>query len=68
MNAASHHVIQIHRHLVNLSAVVLLNVPQDADVFIPHEVDCDTIATVSATTPDAVDVQLTVVGKVIVDD
>ena len=33
----------VHRHLVDLRAVVLLNVPQDTDVILAHKVDRHTL-------------------------
>ena len=54
-------------HLIDLGGVVLLNVAQDADVVAAHKVDCHTLAPVAPRAADAVDVQLTVVGQVIID-
>lgn len=54
-------------HLINLGGVVLLNIPEDADVIAAHKVDGNTLATVPPGAANAVDVQLTVVGQVVVD-
>lgn len=40
--------VHVHRHLVNLRAVVLLDVAQNADVVIAHEVDRHAVAPVAA--------------------
>lgn len=91
--------LTIHGHLVDLGGVVLLDVPQDADVVVLHEVDGHPLAAVAARPPDSsraeqtvsedragkapvsppgrqtprsppvpVDVQLSVVGQVVVND
>jgi hypothetical protein len=57
----------IHWHLINLCAVELLNVTQDFDVIALDEVDGHTLAPEAPAASDAVNVQLTVVGQVIVD-
>ena len=61
-------VLTVHGHLVNLCRVVLLDISQDPDVVVLDEVDGHTLATEPTGTSDTVDVQLTVVGKVVVDD
>ena len=40
--------LTVHGHLVDLGGVVLLNVPQDADVVILHKVDGHPLAAVAA--------------------
>lgn len=40
--------LTVHGHLVDLGGVVLLNVPQDADVVVLHEVDRYTFSPISA--------------------
>lgn len=40
--------LTVHGHLVDLGGVVLLDVPQDADVVVLHEVDRYTFSPVSA--------------------
>lgn len=54
-------------HFINLSGVVLLNIAQDADVVAAHKVDGHTLAPVPTRAANAVDVQLTVVGQVVID-
>ena len=58
----------IHRHFVNLGGVVLLNIAEDANVIVLDKIDGNTFATESTWPTDAVDVQLAVVGQIIVDD
>lgn len=55
-------------HLVNLRGIELLNIPEDPNVIAAHKVDGDPLASVSARSPDSVDVQLSAVGQVVVDD
>mmetsp|Transcript_8644 Transcript_8644/g.17906 ORF Transcript_8644/g.17906 Transcript_8644/m.17906 type:complete len:289 (-) Transcript_8644:672-1538(-) len=57
----------IHRHLINLCAVILLDIAENADIVVFHKVDGHTLASVPTGTTDAVDVKLTVVGQVVVD-
>jgi hypothetical protein len=52
-------VSDVHRHLIDLCGVVLLDVAEDPNIVILHEVDGDTFPTKSSRTTDAVDVQLT---------
>mmetsp|Transcript_13433 Transcript_13433/g.34256 ORF Transcript_13433/g.34256 Transcript_13433/m.34256 type:complete len:324 (-) Transcript_13433:313-1284(-) len=58
----------VHGHFVNLSGVKLFNVSENADVVVLHEVDCNTLAPKSTRPTNSVNVKLSVVGKVIVDD
>ena len=58
----------VHRHLLNLSAVELLNLTHHAHIIGGDEVDGHTLATETNTTTDAVDVVLAVGGQVVVDD
>merc|ERR1719438_293534 len=60
-------VSNIHRHLIDLGGIVLLNITQDPDVIVLHEVDGYTLATESARSSDSMDVQLSVVWQVVVD-
>jgi hypothetical protein len=55
-------------HFINLGGVELLNIPEDSDVVVAHKVDSHTLAPVSSRSADAVDVQLTRVGEIIIDD
>lgn len=43
----------VHGHLVDLGGVVLLDVPQDADVVVLHKVDGDAFAAVPARAADS---------------
>mmetsp|Transcript_1012 Transcript_1012/g.2689 ORF Transcript_1012/g.2689 Transcript_1012/m.2689 type:complete len:399 (+) Transcript_1012:376-1572(+) len=63
--AGSDEVGDVHRHLVDLRGVELLDVAQDADVLRLDEVDGDALAAEAAGAPDAVDVQLAIVGQVV---
>merc|ERR1719250_67234 len=60
-------VSNIHRHLIYLGGVVLFNITQDSDVVILHEVDGHTFSAKPARSADSVDVELPVVGEIIVD-
>lgn len=61
-------VSNVHRHLLDLSAVELLDLAHHADVLSSDEVDGDTLTTETTTTTDAVNVVLTVGGEIVVDD
>lgn len=39
--------LTVHRHLVDLSGIVLLNVSQDADVVILHKINGHTLSAIS---------------------
>ena len=56
------------RHFVDLSRIVLLNVAKNANVVLLDEVDCNTLATVSTRAADAMNVELAIVGQIVVDD
>ncbi|KAI7165319.1 ATP-dependent RNA helicase [Hortaea werneckii] len=58
----------VHWHLLDLSAVELLNLTHHAHIVGSDEVDSDTLPTETATTTDTVDVVLPVGRKVVVDD
>lgn len=58
----------VHRHLLNLGAVELLNLTHHAHIVGGNEVDGDTLAPETATTTNTMDVVLAVGGKVVVDD
>lgn len=58
----------VHRHLLDLSAVELLDLTEHAHIVSGHEVDGDTLTTETTTTTDTVDVVLTVGRQVVVDD
>ena len=58
----------VHRHLLDLSAVELLDLTHHADVLGRDEVDGDTLASEPTTTSNAMDVVLAVSGQIVVDD
>jgi len=58
----------IHRHLIDLCRVVLLYVAQDANVIVLHKVDGDSLTSEATRSADAMNVQLAVIGKIVVDD
>lgn len=58
----------VHRHLLNLRAVELLNLAHHAHIIGGDEVDGDTLSAETTTTTNPVDVVLTVGGQVVVDD
>ena len=55
-------------HFVNLCGVKLLNVPQNSDIVITNKIDGYTLPAVSTRSANSVDVQLTRIWKVIIDD
>ena len=61
-------VSDIHRHFVNLGTVKLLNVAENSNIVILDKVDGNTFAPKTTGTTDTVNVQLTGVGQVVVDD
>lgn len=63
----SDEVSHIHGHFINLRAIVLLDIAQDADVVILHEVDGHTLAAKPPRPPDPVNVQLATVWEIEVD-
>lgn len=68
MNIVFYIKITIHGHFINLSRVILLDISEDPDVIVLDKVDGHTLAAKSSGSADTVDVQLTIVGQVIVDD
>lgn len=58
----------VHGHLLDLSAVELLNLAHHADIVSGDEVDGNTLTTETTTTTDTVNVVLTVGGEIVVDD
>lgn len=58
----------VHGHLLDLSAVELLDLAHHADIIGSDEVDGNTLTSETATTTDAVNVVLAVGGQIIVDD
>lgn len=58
----------VHGHLLDLSAVELLNLTHHANVVSSDKVDGDTLSAETTTTADTVNVVLTVGGKIVVDD
>jgi len=61
-------VCDVHRHLVNLRVVELLNGTEGSDIVLRKEVDRDALTTETAGTTDSVDVVLEVGGQIVVDD
>jgi hypothetical protein len=58
----------VHWHLLDLSAVELLNLTHHAHIISRNKVNGNTLASETTTTTDTVDVVLTVGGQVVVDD
>merc|ERR1711939_535801 len=58
----------VHRHLLNLGAVELLDFAHHADIISRDEVDSNALAAETTTAADAVDVVLAVGRQIIVDD
>jgi len=58
----------VHRHFVNLGVVELLDVLKIAFVLLGDKVDGHSFTTETTSTPDPVDVILSVGGQVVVDD
>ena len=54
----SEQVIDVHGHFVDFCRIVLLNVPQDAHIFIRHEVNCNASAIEAPRPTDPMDVEL----------
>ena len=60
--------LTIHGHFVDLSRVILLDISQDPDVVIFDKVDGHTFATKTSRTTDTMNVQLTIVRQIVVDN
>lgn len=45
--------LTVHRHLVDLRGVVLLDVPEDADVIVLHEINGHALSAVPARPPNS---------------
>mmetsp|Transcript_88339 Transcript_88339/g.142961 ORF Transcript_88339/g.142961 Transcript_88339/m.142961 type:complete len:234 (-) Transcript_88339:621-1322(-) len=58
---------KVHGHFIDLCRIVLLNIAQNPDIIGLDKVDRHTFAAVATGTTDAVDVELTVVGQIVVD-
>ena len=58
----------IHRHLVNLSWVILLDVSQNSHIIIGDEVDGNTLTTKTTRSSNSVDVKFTVLREIIAND
>jgi len=58
----------VHRHLLDLCRVELLDLPHHAYIVSGDEVDGDTLSAETTTTTNSVDVVLTVGGEIVVDD
>merc|ERR1712129_384635 len=64
----SEHVLQIHGHLINLRGIKLFNVSQNADIVVLDKVDGHAAASKSSAATNAVNVQLSRVWQIIVND
>jgi hypothetical protein len=58
----------VHRHLINLRRVVLLNIPQYLQIIILDKVYRDTLAAKSTGSTNPMDIELSIVGQVVIDD
>lgn len=58
----------IHGHLINLRGVVLFNIAENSDIVALHKVDRDTLTAETTRTADTMNVQLSIVGQIVVDD
>lgn len=58
----------VHRHLLDLGAVELLNLAHHAHILGSNEVDSNTLTAETTTTTNAMDVVLAVGGEIVVDD
>jgi hypothetical protein len=58
----------IHGHLINLCTVILLDISENSNVITLHKINSHTFTAITPTPTNPVDIQLTVVGKVIIDD
>lgn len=58
----------VHGHLVDLRRVELLDVAKDTDVVVLYKVDGHALASETTAAADPVEVQLTIVGEIVVDD
>ena len=59
---------KLHWHFVDLSRIILFDIPQDFHVFVLDKVDGDTFASETARSADTVNVVFTVDGQIVVDD
>merc|ERR1719447_1963927 len=64
----SNEISDVHGHFIDLGTVVLFNIPQHSDIITLDEVDGHTLPSVPPGPPYSMDVQLSVVGEVVVDD
>jgi len=58
----------VHRHFINLSRVILFNIAQNSNIVVSDKVDGNTLSSISTGSTDSVDVQLTIVRQIVVDD
>lgn len=61
-------VCHVHRHLLNLGVVELLNVAEVADIFCGDKVDGNTLTTKTTRSSNSVDVKFTVLREIIAND
>merc|ERR1719189_609423 len=67
-HTSSDQISDVHRHLFDLRVVELLNILHRAHIRIRHEIDRDTLPAESAAAPNAMQVVLHVLWKVVIDD
>lgn len=65
---SSNQISNVHRHLVDLRGVVLLDVPEDADVIVLHEINGHALSAIPARPSNSVYVQFSVIWQVVVND
>ena len=58
----------IHEQFVNLRGVVLFNVPQNPDIIVLDKVNGHTFTSESSGSTNAVNVQFTIIGQIVVDN
>lgn len=61
-------ILTIHGHFINLCWVVLFNISQDTNIIILHKVDSNTFPSKTTRSTNTVNVQLTIVWQVIIND
>lgn len=58
----------IHRHLINLGGIVLLNISQYSDIIICHEIDGDTLSTETPRSTNSMNIELSILRKIIANN
>lgn len=64
----SHQLCHIHRHLINLCRVILLDIPQNFQVLVSHKVYSHSLTPETSTSADSVNIELTVSRQIVVDN